>query len=220
MKFSLLGIAALIGVASISSAHAGVIIGAAGVTTDIPGDPRGGGDIINLINQSGLSNAYVSGVTDFDAFVANTHDSSTGLNTWNGAATSGNITFDLGGVQSIESMALWNRDFTGSGIANFNLRFSNTSDFTASTLVTGFTAADIAAGGTSALTLAQVFTFAVVEAAFVRLEILSSYGASTLVSGEVIFEQAVSDVPLPAALPLFLLGMAGFGAAARRKRAV
>lgn len=36
-------------------------------------------------------------------------------------------------------------------------------------------------------------------------------------SGELIASPPPSEVPLPAALPLFLLGLAGFGAAARRK---
>ena len=69
-------------------------------------------DIGNVYDQSGLSQSYVSGVTDFDSFAATTTNILTGNqdDAWFGerdAPLPGNLDFDLGSNQRITQIAMW-----------------------------------------------------------------------------------------------------------------
>src|SRR5262245_6199090 len=89
-------------------ARAGVILQPASVSTDMG---TGLGSPNRVINQSGLSAGYTSGVTDFDTYIARkpTHNSSDGRNIWGSDfSNTGNFDFDLGGTYAIGAFALWN----------------------------------------------------------------------------------------------------------------
>lgn len=222
MKFKTIIAAACVAAASIASASAGVIIAPTSATANVP-TRSGGWSLEATHNQSGLSSGYTSGVTDFDAYIASapTHDN-LGEQMWagNNNTNQAEITYDLGGVFDLESFALWNRGDnidSPQGINSFELIFSETADFSVSTTVSGLNAAEI---GTLGATLPEVFGFSIIRAAFVKLNILSTYNTQfgIISFGEVAFEgAAVSDVPIPAALPLFLAGLGAFGFARRRK---
>ncbi len=199
-------------VASLSAANAGVIIAPTSATANVP-TRAGDSSLEATINQSGLSAGYTSGVTDFDTYFAGnpTHNGAFAVNDWGSeqGTPQAEITYDLGGLYNLESFALWNRGLPDQGINSFELIFSETTDFAISTTVSGLNGG---VAGANNAALADVFSFSVVSAAFVKLNILSTYNTFDLITfGEVAFESFVSEVPLPAALPLFLAGLAGLG---------
>lgn len=171
------------------------------------------------INQSALSPGYVSGVTDFDTYTASANTMLAGggsFNTWYSSAgtLTGNFDFDLGGLTTIESFALWNDpQSAGQGVNSFNLWADDNSAFSSPTLLGNYSAVE----GLGNSNYAQVFGFAPTSAAYVRIEILSNHG-STFVTGisEAAFE--VSAVPVPAAVWLLGSGVAGLIGVARRSR--
>jgi hypothetical protein len=79
----------------------------------------------NIINQSGLSDTYTSGTTDFDSFSASTtHSPNITLNNigFTDSSTHGpqHFTFDLGALVPVSSIAIWNSDVHGA-ISSFEL---------------------------------------------------------------------------------------------------
>ena len=144
--------------------------------------------LVNLINQSGLSIPYTSGMTDFDAYLAGNpnHSSSLG-NAWVSSfgTTTGQIDFDLGSVLVVDRIAVWNFS-AGSTFStkNINVFASQQSDFSGAVNL-----------GTFKLNLppplvsqAQVISFSSTNARFIRFQILGNYGASTSTAlGEVAF---------------------------------
>ena len=164
----------------------------------------------NLINQSGLSSGYTSGVTDFDTYIASspTHNGNLTGSIW--FSTQGNRTgdleFDLGSILTIQSMALWNRGSDASdNIIGFTLFADDNAAFSSPTSLGGFTA-NPNTGSTSAV-LPEVFTFTPTAASHVRLRITSPNGSGLFTSaGEVAFES--SAIPEPTSLLLFATGCA------------
>lgn len=176
------------------------------------------------IDQSGLSAAYVSGVTDFDAFTATTTTllGANGFNIWYSApgVFTGNFDFSLGATRVIESFALWTdpQRTAGQGVQNFTLLADDNAAFSSPTSLGSFTASLAPVGG-EATNFAQIFTFAPTEAAYVRLEILSNHGGTCCTGiSEAAFEEA-AVVPAPPALSLLGTGcLALLGWLRRRAR--
>lgn len=114
-------LAAALSVALMSAAQAGTIVSAVNATA-ISGGP-GIGDLADTYNLFGLTIDYVSGVTDFDSYIASNplHDFDYRGQEWfsNEGTTSAVVSYDLGKVQNIQGMALWNED--GAGIGKLNL---------------------------------------------------------------------------------------------------
>lgn len=104
-----------------TSTSAATIFSATGATINSGGP--GFGSINDTFNQAGLISGYVSGVTDFDAYIASNplHSFSSGewFSDFGGAAS---VTYDLGVARTVESVALWNEDELG--ITGFNLLYS------------------------------------------------------------------------------------------------
>jgi hypothetical protein len=203
-----------------SSAQAGAspILQIAGASTDMGNFP--GRSPVQVINQSGLSTGYTSLVTDFDVYLATnpTHAANSG-NDWfsQASTTTGNFDFDLGGLFTIGSFALWNiGGNNASSLLQFTLLADQTATFSAPTILGTFNATS---AGSLAATPAQTFGFAPTAAAFVRMQILSNRGGGQTGFGEAAFELAdPASVPEPATLSLLGLGLLGATVVRYRRR--
>lgn len=201
-RLLVLGLCSLTG----SLAQAGTILQPAAASTNM-------GNYSNqylpdfAINQSALTPAYTSGVTDFATYTATANTGiagGSGYNIWYSSqgVLTGNFDFDLGGTHTIDALALWNDpQNAGQGVKQFNLYASGDSLFTSPTLLGSYSAVN----GLGSANLAQIFSFSPTAAAYVRMQILSNNGSSFVTGiSEAAFDVAV--VPVPAAA--WLLGSA------------
>lgn len=206
--------AILLSIGISSSAFAGVITSATGATASSTWGAAN--DIARSIDQSGLSTGFTSGVTDFATYLAsNPTHGLLGSNDWFSASgvTRATVTYDLGSTANILGMALWNEEFAGFGSG----AISTSTDgviFNPLSVITPF---DNPVGFDYG---AEVFDFGSVLAQYVRIELSgcpqpASGGLNICGIGEVAFD--VGTVPAPAALGFLVFGLAGLGAARRRR---
>ena len=191
-------------------AHAGTIVGAVSVSASVS-DLNLSFPIANLINQSGISMNYSSGVTDFDTFVGAA--TLTGNPSWTGgggwASTTGNsfpatIDFDLGAAHNITRMALWN-DTDVQALGNFELFASADALFTSLTSLGSFSGVVQNVG-----TLEQDFDMTDATTQYIRVKGSTVGSQNGLLNiGEFAFEAGSSVVPEPASLTLWTLGLVG-----------
>ena len=146
------------------------------------------GGIRFSFDQSGLSHPYISGLTEFDSYVATTGHSnsnstmmlinSNGQNQPGGVVElGGTITLDLGGSLSVDALGLWAAS-TSESITRMAV-YTDLDD-------------DFGNGGTSLLGTfdvvstrdGQAFEFAATETRFVHIEVLGHGGGSFLRHGE------------------------------------
>lgn len=206
---SCLAIAALIAFFA-GSIKAEVMLDPTAVSTNMG---TGIGTINHVIDQSGLSMPYTSGVTDFASYTSTTTSTATGGVTWvsNTTSTTGNVIFTLSGGSevTIDSFALW----TGNGVVtngqrsiqDFTLLASDDPTFATFATLGPFTAAEPPA---TATVTAQVFDFTATTASYVELQIMSNYGASVTSFGEAAFAEILPpSVPEPSSLAM--CGVAG-----------
>lgn len=173
--------------------------------------------IDNIIDQSGLSAGYTSGVTDFATYVATdpSHTSDSINTQWfsSNGTTIGNVDFDLGSSFTVSQIALWFRAHGArntAAITNFTLLADDEATFTGATNLGSFTNASF-----TDLSV-QVYDFADIEAQFIRMEITGNNGnAGNTAHAEVAFD-TVSAVPVPAAV--WLMGSALLGLLGLRKK--
>lgn len=218
-----LAIAAALSAAALSSAQAGVVVGAqsAQIVTGAPGV----GDISSTFDQYGLISDYTSGVTDFDTYIA-----SNPLHVWDfsvvdagttyyyewfsnfGTATA-TVSYDLGEVYELHGMALWNED--GNGIGKLNI-LGSLDGTTWATLGSNLTPTNNTEGLDYS---ADVFSWGTTTARYIKLEASQCPASSTWVGcsvGEVAFN--ATPVPEASSVAMAGLGLAVVGAVAARRR--
>ena len=217
-----MAIAAIAGAASVglmSHANADPIFSA--VDGVINSGGPGFGTLTETINQAGLSANYVSGVTDFAAYIASnpTHTPTFAGFEWfsNLNSTSASVTYNLGTTRFIDGLALWNEESAGIGLLDLLYSTDGTS-FTS--LATGIVPVDNPLAPYSA----QVIGFGGVNLQYIRLDMSqcpqqpSIFPACSI--GEVAFRgtEQVTAVPEPGSLALLGLAFAGAAVARIRKK--
>jgi PEP-CTERM motif len=184
----------------------------------------------NIINQSGLSSTYTSGVTDFDTYTATaTHSFGSTFNTKYGQSTTNIVntpvlfTFDLGQVSTIDALAYWISDTsTGPGFPDQDVQgfqlFAGTDD--TGTLLGTYNATQ---GNFNNVSNAQIFNFTATSTQFITLKATSVFlpggdGIANPIIGEIAFRQ--QEVPPSTPEPGTILGLVTVGSlgALSRKR--
>lgn len=172
-----------------------------------------------MIDQSGLSTGFTSGVTDFDTYISTnpTHLSTNSSRSYASpiSVTSGVIDFDLGSIFTVNDFVMWGDNSltsTSRGPKDFALYASMSSDFSGAINLGSFTSATPPIPTNIP---AEVFSFAATSARYIRLEIINSHGDGNNIN---IGEIAVSAIPIPAAAWLFGSGLLGLIGIARRKK--
>lgn len=215
--FKKFGTAAALSVALLSSAQAGVIVSAVGAEI-ISGGP-GFGNIADTHNLFGLFEDYISGVTDFDTYLASEpiHSFEFEDYEWfsNTGSTSAVVSYDLGSVRNLLGMALWNEDAAGVGSLNI---LGSTDGVNWQTLVTGASPTDSVAEANYG---ADVFSWNATNARFIKLEMSncpqgSGTGFQACGLGEVAFNAA--PVPEASTFAMGAIGLTMLGVAASRRR--
>ena len=217
-KFRCLCAAFMLVSAFASPATASTIVGAVGVSSPQDSFPNAGFALDNIINQSGLSSSYTSGLTDFDSYIATVIHDGTGSFTsgfTNGECAlapdpcGGQFSFDLGLAIEIDALVFWGTDTNGS-VSSFNLYADSDQDFTngAGTLLGAFTPGD-----------GDILAFAGVVTQFIHIDVISINDTTPLTGtkpgiGEVAFRSSYV-VPVPAAVWLFASGLIGLVGVAR-----
>lgn len=208
--------------AGMNTAVAGPILGATSAVINSGG--AGFGSINDTFNQNGLSAGYVSGVTDFDTYIASapSHTSTfSGFEWFSDAGTnSASVTYNLGVAHAIDAIALWNEEAAGIGVLDL---FYSLDGVSFSALASGLLPTDNTPFPDPYF--ADVFSFAAVNAQYVRFDMSSCpqepAGFTSCAIGEVAFREGqVNAVPLPSVLSLGLLGLAGMGYSRRAKKQV
>jgi hypothetical protein len=171
--------------------------------------------INTVANGSGLSSLSLN-ATHASPLFGNAWASDSGI-------TTGNITFNLNGLYSLAGFSLWNFNqptLFSWGINGVNIQTSTdgTNFNTAIGAPTQFAIA------TSSTQNPEQFSFAPVNASYVRFQVLSNYGNSTQVGlSEVQFDgtaASVTSVPEPVTIFGTLMGLGGGAALKRRLKGV
>jgi hypothetical protein len=185
----------------------------------------GFGNIADTHNGNGLTPNFVSGVTNFDAYIASNprHTTTFAGFEWfsNSGATSASVLYDLGSVWTIDRLALWNDEFAGIGRLNV---LGSLNNVVFSALASGLMPTDNPPTSTGLTSYgADVFALSTASVRYVRLDMSDcpqpngdNFTACSI--GEVAFRSA-SVVPEPSTYALLVTGLLTIGGvAARRKR--
>lgn len=184
---------------SITSSNASFILQPTGVTTNGVVES----DLSVTIDQSGLTENYISGVTDFDSFVI-TASSPTSVNNPIGSAILPlpiSFDFNLGTNFFINAIALWNVS-GGTSIESLDLYTAKDVNFNTALFIGSYDSLNENA-------TANVIRFNTVDAQFVRIIVTDNINNSDITRFEE-FAVRGSPVPIPATLWLFGSGLLSF----------
>ncbi len=216
-------IAAAAIVAAATASHAGTILSPTSVYNNTVGTYQfGGGAVTQMINHSGLSAGFTSGVTDFNTYIGGnpTHrrDDFEGWIGPAGGPFTGILDFALGGSYNVEQFAMWN---TAAGstanVQSFTLYVSDVADFSSSTNVGTFTNPELSSSNPYPVI---VFDTLDTTGQYLRLKINSYYNNGNVVEiGEVALDVTPGNtVPEPGALALVSLALLGLGASRKARK--
>ncbi|MCI0408632.1 MAG: PEP-CTERM sorting domain-containing protein [Acidobacteria bacterium] len=212
-----LGMAVLVSLFVSSVVQATVIVSPVAAPVNTLGEFGACCDIGNSIDGSGLTPGFVTGVTDFDAYLALNplHDLGFQDQEFFGAqgVLSGTVVYDLGGVVFIDRMALWNEDSTG--IAVMNVRSALDLPFTTGVVDHGlFNPVD---NPINVDYPAEVLALNPTPARFVEMELRCvDTDFNNCGIGEVAFSATPQEAPEPASLVLLGIGILGLSLTRRR----
>lgn len=204
------GLGLLVAVATFAgTANAGTMISPVSVSSDM-GEFSGDFALAYLIDQSGLSAGYTSGVTDFDTYFAGnpTADDSE-FSYWFPPANGpmGYLQFDFAQTVTLASMAVWNVP-TASGIKTFNLVADDDGDFTNGGTITLLSAQEIDNNGAANAVPAQIVNFTPTSLLAIRIEVTETQLPDTFAAAarEVAFGTGTAAIPEPASIALLASG--------------
>ncbi|MGH1384861.1 LamG-like jellyroll fold domain-containing protein [Kordia sp.] len=132
-----------------------------------PGQTGGGIDeaLVNMINGSGLSS--------FPSLTATHQSGSSSSRTWTGSGTSGVLTFNLGGLQPVNSLSFWNISGSSSTLGVNQVEILASTDGVNFALIpdtpTNFAEA-------STILTPQIFNFPTTNATHIKFNIISNHG--------------------------------------------
>ncbi len=203
-RFLAVLVTALLIFGTVGVTGATIIVGPQSATTDAGNDAS----LYGTYSQSGLSEAYTSGVTDFDVFTTTTtHLSNSYYDDYISSIAEGSVTFDLGQTFLIEKLAFWNWGGGSSNDVYSVVSFSLYGD--------GNWIGDYSPGSGGGL--ADIYSFGPIQARYFKLDALVSTSNHFNI-GEVAFGASAAPVPEPATMLLFGLGLLGLAGVNRRKK--
>ena len=198
--------------------QAGEITSASSVLTNTMGSYPNFGSVSKIIDQTGLSANYISGLTNFDTFISSgvTHAQHDNFG-WLSAAGvySGSLTFDLGSVLDVTKFVMWNgAEALTANVNGFSISTSSTSDFNSSVTVGNF-------NGQMANYGASVYDLTDTNARYVKLTINGNFGngCCTAIGGIAFETSPVAAVPEPETYATLLAGLGLIGGALNRRKA-
>lgn len=214
-------LAAALSISMLSAAQAGTVVSATAATVL---SDAGSGLIEDTFEQFGLLTDYVSGVTDWATyFAANPlHETPFAGGEWFSTrfVPTASVSYDLGSIQSIQGLALWNED--ASGIGSLNI-LGSTDGTNWTTLLSNLTPTDnVLTMPTGTPYGADLFNWQATNLRYVKLDMSgcpqpngSGYEACGI--GEVAFH-AATPVPEASTWAMSSLGLALMGVAVARRR--
>lgn len=172
-------------------------------------------NIQNTVNGNGLSSLSLTA----------THDGTNPSNSWvSSGVTTGNITFDLGGLHDLSSLSFWNQNGGGPG----SLGSTGIRGVTVQTSNDNVNYTDLAGGPTQFLQVTannnaspEIFNFTPVQASSVRFQVSSNWGDSNQTGfAEVQFDDSSTAVPFEFSPTLGLLAVGGIIGVSRLRKSV
>lgn len=192
--------------------QAATIVSPVGVASNTIGEYPGLPPSLSF-DQSGLSTGFVSGVTNFDTYIASNPTHSFVYTTewwWPTGTSSGTIVYDLGATYNIDRLAFWNEE--SAGVSSLSVYISN--DLFPSAFAGTFTPTDWPVADYSA----DIFSFgSSFSGRYVRFDLVGGYQGSSFpfgAVGEVAFSTGSAPIPEPGTMMLLgsgLVGLAGWG---------
>ena len=189
-------------------AQAATIVQPTAVSTSM-GSENANFDVTNIINQSGLSQTYTSGVDDFDTYIGlnPTHSGNSGVR-WFSSQPTGQVTCDLGEELNTTRLAFWN-GFSGGRVTSFEVYSDDDGDFDngGTTLLGSFDPLALTGNPVSV----EVFDFTDAITQFIHFNITGAGAPNATTVSEVAFEVGEATPPPTTPEPSTVLALMGLG---------